>query len=188
MRLLLVDYGVGNIFSIRKALTDLGAEVVNSFNGDVDGVILPGVGSYDGALRNVDREDLARLVSERPTLGICLGMQLLFESSEEGSLRGLSLLRGRVVRLPRGMKAPHMGWSLVRGWGTLLQGEAYFYFAHSYYALPDEDVVRGVADYAGLEVPAVVEKGSLYGTQFHPEKSGRRGKEVLAKFLGVVRA
>lgn len=186
MRILIVDYGVGNIYSIRKAFSDLGAEVTSDPDGEYDGVVLPGVGSYDGALKHVGREKLIPLL-RRPTLGICLGMQLMFEGSEEGRKKGLSLIRGRVVRIPRGVKAPHMGWSLVRGWSRIFNGNGYFYFAHSYYARPEEDVVRGIVSYAGMEMPAIVEKGHLLGTQFHPEKSGKRGREVLSRFLEVVR-
>ncbi len=187
MKVLLVDYSVGNIFSIRKALLDLGVTVTMNYREEYDGVVLPGVGSYDGALINLDREPLISSLMEKPTLGICLGMQLMFESSEEGSMPGLGLIKGKVVRLPKSTKAPHMGWSLVNGWGRLLNGKGYFYFAHSYYTVPREDIVRGSVDYEGLELPAIVEKGNLFGTQFHPEKSGRRGREVLSNFLEVLK-
>lgn len=186
MRILLVDYGVGNIYSLRKALSELGADVISSSNMEYDGVVLPGVGSYDGALRHVSKEKLISLLG-KPTLGICLGMQLMFEGSEEGSMKGLSLIRGMVMRLPREFKAPHMGWSLVRGWSRIFNGSGYFYFAHSYYARPEEDVVRGIVNYEGMQLSAIVEKGDLFGTQFHPEKSGRRGREVLSSFLELVR-
>ncbi|MDK2384890.1 MAG: imidazole glycerol phosphate synthase subunit HisH [Candidatus Korarchaeota archaeon] len=182
MRVRVFDYGVGNVFSVTKALRDLGAEIVEE---DYDALILPGVGSFDGALERAGHLRDA-LAEGTPTLGICLGMQLLFERSEEGSLPGLGLVRGEVVRFPRGMKAPHMGWSLVRGWSRIFEGTGYFYFAHSYYAVPGEDVVRGIVRY-GVDVPAIIEKGSLFGTQFHPEKSGRLGREVLSNFLREAR-
>ncbi len=186
VRVFLVDYGVGNVFSIRKALQDQGAEVTTEAE-DYDAVVLPGVGSYDGALSQMNRQEVLEAVNNFPTLGICLGMQLLFERSEEGKLEGLKVIRGEVLRF-RGVKAPHMGWSLVKGWSRLFQGEGYFYFAHSYYTVPKEDVVRGVVNYEGIEVPAIVEKGDVFGTQFHPEKSGKRGREVIRRFLEVVRS
>jgi len=186
MKILVVDYGVGNIFSIVKSFERLRVETTLNLREDFDAVVLPGVGGFDAALSHIGREELLELVSGVPVLGVCLGMQLFFESSEEGEKRGLGLIKGRVVRFPKNVKCPHMGWSLVRGWGSLLQGEAYFYFAHSYYSLPEDNVVKGVTSY-GVEVPAIIEKGNLYGVQFHPEKSGRRGREVLERFLEAVK-
>ncbi len=187
VKVLLVDYGVGNVFSIRKALQDVGADVTSDWE-DFEAVVLTGVGSFDGAISQMDREAVIKAVKTVPVLGICLGMQILFEKSEEGKLPGIGVLRGRVVRIPEGVKAPHMGWSLVRGWSRIFGGQGYFYFAHSYYARPEEDVVRGTVNYEGLEIPAIVEKGDIFGTQFHPEKSGKLGRSVLKAFLRVVRS
>ena len=194
-----VDYGIGNLRSVERALVAAGAVPVLS--GDpaaiaaADGVVLPGVGAFGAALDALDgrglREAVARAAaSARPLLGICLGFQLLFEHSEEnGGRDGLGLLPGRVVRIDasRG-KVPHMGWNSlrVRRPGALLEGVAdgsRMYFVHSYQAesVPDEALVAD-CDYAG-SVPAVVERGSVLATQFHPEKSGVDGLRVYANFV-----
>jgi glutamine amidotransferase len=124
-------------------------------------------------------------------LGICLGMQLLFEESEESPGRGLSLIKGRVLRLPRSVKTPHMGWNTLRILedNDLICGvgeQDYFYFVHSYYASPEEEVTVAETSY-GVQFASVVAKGNVYGTQFHPEKSGRPGRRVLENFAGIVK-
>lgn len=194
-----VDYGIGNLRSVERALVAAGAVPVLS--GDpaaiaaADGVVLPGVGAFGAALDALDsrglREAVARAAaSARPLLGVCLGFQLLFEHSEEnGGRDGLGLLPGRVVRIdPSRGKVPHMGWNSlrVRRPGALLEGVAdgsRMYFVHSYQAesVPDEALVAD-CDYAG-SVPAVVERGTVLATQFHPEKSGADGLRVYANFV-----
>ncbi|SIS79855.1 imidazole glycerol phosphate synthase subunit HisH [Alicyclobacillus vulcanalis] len=206
--IIVLDPGVGNLHSVLGGLRRAGAvgEVVDSRQawedalgrGEVKGVILPGVGAFGDAMSQMQARGLREVVADAvaksiPLLGICLGMQLLFTSSEEhGSFRGLDLVQGRVVRFPEGAKVPHMGWNslelhapehpLLRG---VRQGD-YVYFVHSYYAVAArrEDVIAS-AQYAGVQVPAVVARGRVMGTQFHPEKSGDVGERMLANFLRI---
>ncbi|MBC7104943.1 MAG: imidazole glycerol phosphate synthase subunit HisH, partial [Firmicutes bacterium] len=161
------------------------------------GLVLPGVGAFGDAMRRLRAAGLVpaieRAVAEgRPLLGICLGQQLLFEESEEwGPAGGLGLLRGRVRRLPPGVKVPHMGWNgvAIRRPSALLEGipdGSLFYFVHSYYVEPvQEDLVVGTTDY-GLPFASVVAWGNVFGTQFHPEKSGALGLRILANFGRLV--
>ncbi|MGI9860425.1 imidazole glycerol phosphate synthase subunit HisH [Moorella naiadis] len=200
--LAIIDYGMGNLLSVQKALARLGypAEVT----GDpgvitaAPGVILPGVGAFADAMTNLQQQGLVAVISqvvERgvPFLGICLGLQLLFSTSEEGGLvAGLDLLPGAVKRLPGGLKVPHMGWNQVRfpRPGALFQGipaGTNFYFVHSYYIVPrDAEVVTGTTTY-GLEFAVSIQRGNLFGVQFHPEKSSSLGLAVLKNFGEVVR-
>jgi len=183
--------------SVERALNAAGAEVVLScVPGELescDGVILPGVGAFDSAAARLDETGLGDAVrtvarSGRPVLGVCLGHQLLFEQSEEGDRDGLGLMRGTVRRLDssRG-KVPHMGWNRLRivRRGTLLDGVAdgsYVYFVHSYAPIAKSEDVSAVTDRGGAEIAAVVESGSVMGTQFHPEKSGATGLRIYANF------
>ncbi len=196
-RIAIVDYGMGNLRSAYRGLekgsakpliTDRVEEIEAS-----DAIVLPGVGAFEDAMANLYplREVIIREAEKKPLLGICLGLQLLFTSSEEGEGEGLNLIRGRVVRLPSGVKIPHMGWNSieVKRDSRLLDGIKsgdYFYFVHSYYALPEEDVVVATTSY-GVEVPAIVEKGNVFATQFHPEKSGRLGLRLLKNFVDIAR-
>lgn len=202
-----IDYGMGNLRSVSKALESLGAEVcVTDKPGDVakaKKVILPGVGAFPSAMRELKRRGLDEAVCEavrsgRPYLGICLGLQLLFEESDEGDgkTRGLGLLPGRVPRFPMesksgALKVPHMGWNQVSrgkeaGDCPLLKGvpdESYFYFVHSYYALPKErECIALETDY-GVRFASMVWKDNLYATQFHPEKSQALGLKLLENFI-----
>lgn len=201
----IVDYGMGNLRSVEKALAALGHEaLVTSRPEDIDsagGVILPGVGAFAGCMENLAASGLVDSVrsaglSGRPFLGICLGMQLLFSFGEEGrGSRGLDLLKGRVRKLygngARGngpaLKIPHMGWNrlILRGDAPLLKGiagDSYVYFVHSYVVEPeDPDVVIATTDY-GETVPAAVRRGNLMGVQFHPEKSSALGLRILKNF------
>ncbi len=195
-----IDYGVGNRFSIQAGLRRTGAKPVLTRDArlvsDADGVVLPGVGSFPAAMRVMSRTGIVDVIREhvkagKPLLGVCLGMQLLFEeSSEWGGSRGLGFLPGRVVELPTWHK-PHMAWSRV--WRTsdsrLLAGVEpgeYFYFAHSYYAETSGGHVKAYSVHRGFRFPAVVEKHPVYGTQFHPEKSGSAGRVVLRNWVSVV--
>jgi len=196
LKAVVLNYGVGNLLSIKFGLERAGFKVHIATAPeallDADAVVLPGVGNFREASKNLDRfmETLTdALESGVPTLGICLGMQLFFEESEEGG-RGLGLLRGGVVRLPESVKVPHMGWNTVESvrHSEILEGcggRGYAYFAHSYHPSPvDREVVAAETVY-GVAFPSVVECGNLYGTQFHPEKSGRFGAEILRNFASI---
>lgn len=191
-RVAIFDYGAGNIFSLRNSLERAGAEVdvIGSLSGrnEHSGLLLPGVGNFDPAMREIGGPERFReFAGGAPVLGICLGMEAFFEGSEEGSSRGLGVMDGRVVALPDAMKVPHMGWNNleIRRPGKLLDGiedGAWAYYVHSYMAQPAGDVVTAESDY-GVRIPAVVESGNFFGTQFHPEKSGRAGQAMIANFL-----
>jgi glutamine amidotransferase len=197
----IVDYGMGNRRSVEKALEHVGAEPVITSDHDAireaDGVILPGVGAFPQAMRNIERAGLDRPLTdrhlaERPILGLCLGMQLLFEGSDEheGAF-GLGLIEGRVRRLDtRGERLPHIGWNLVtfRRPSVLTEGlgqAAAFYHVHSFACEPRDDAdVVGLGEY-GAPFVSIVERGHLMGVQFHPEKSSRDGLQLLRNFARV---
>ncbi|MCY4252266.1 MAG: imidazole glycerol phosphate synthase subunit HisH [Thaumarchaeota archaeon] len=196
MRVAVLDYGAGNLFSIRHALERSGAEVETVTEparaGSHDGIVLPGVGSFDTAMRRIGATALKEWAAGAPVLGICLGMEMFFERSEEGSLGGLGVMRGEVVGLPQGLKAPHMGWNSLELTGdSMLTGGigegTWAYFVHSYMARPaDASVIAAEADY-GARIPAIVQSGEYVGTQFHPEKSGAAGRAMVANFVGACR-
>ncbi len=193
----IADYGLGNIESVKYALDRLGEEaMVTGGAADVAaaaGVILPGVGAFPQAMKNLRRLELIEAVrqaagSGRPFLGICLGLQLLFDESEEhGSHAGLGIIRGTVERFPAGLTVPHMGWNQLRQErrSALFEGirdPDWFYFAHSYRVVPtDGAVVIGTTDYGGSYASAV-QKRQLFAVQFHPEKSGPTGLKMLDNF------
>ena len=196
----IIDYGVGNLFSLRSSFAAIGAEAFVS--GDpaelarADRLVLPGVGAFGDAAEKLRRSGLDAFVKEqaaagKPLLGICLGMQLLFEKSYEyGEHEGLGLLKGQVVgmagKLPADLKIPHMGWnalSLTKP-ARLLEDGSYVYFVHSFYAENCDASLAAVTDY-GIPITAAVEQGNIFGCQFHPEKSGNVGLEILKKFCEV---
>ncbi|MCJ8015115.1 imidazole glycerol phosphate synthase subunit HisH [Paenibacillus sp. KQZ6P-2] len=199
MAIAIVDYGMGNLHSVSKAVERLGAEAL--VTGDrteimnAEGIILPGVGAFGDAMEHLRASGLGEVMKEaaaagKPLLGICLGMQLLFGSSEEyGQHDGLGILPGRVIRFTDGdYKVPHMGWNrlgFLQKDNPLLAGlaEGHVYFVHSYHVLPEvkSDLIA-VTDY-GRPVTAIVGRGSVYGMQFHPEKSGELGMQLLGQFL-----
>lgn len=199
----IIDYDAGNIKSVEKALAYLKQDAVVSRDADIllkaDRLILPGVGSFGdamGKLRSYGLEEVIRECVSRgtPLLGICLGLQLLFESSEESpGVEGLHLLEGRIVRIPsgEGLKVPHIGWnnlSFPRG-GRLFAGvneeNAYVYFVHSYYLqAADESIVTATTEY-GVKMHVSVEKGNVFACQFHPEKSSDPGMQILRNFIAV---
>jgi len=199
MKIAIVDYGMGNLRSVARAVEYAGAEpVVTSEVEAIDrcnGIILPGVGAFEDAMANLYplRDYIIKSAEEKPVLGICLGLQLFFTYSEESRAgeRGLNLIKGKVVRLPEGLKIPHMGWNSLeikkdsRLLDGIKQGE-YFYFVHSYYAQPEEDVVVATTKY-GVDIPAVVEKGNVFATQFHPEKSSKAGLKIVKNFVDIAR-
>ena len=190
------DYGAGNIFSLKTSLEKNGAsvDVITSFDQakNFAGILLPGVGNFDPAIssiRDYSATKIKDFVQDKiPVLGICLGMEMFFAKSEEGKEKGLDVLNGEVVLLPKEMKIPHMGWNSlqIKKESKILNGVddgAWVYFVHSYRAKPlDEEIVVADADY-GISVPAVVEKGIYFGTQFHPEKSGKVGSLMIKNFL-----
>jgi imidazole glycerol-phosphate synthase subunit HisH len=197
-----LDYGVGNLHSAAKALDRAGAEVrvvptVDEAAGAA-GLVVPGVGAYGACLRGLVSAGGAAAVAGwletgRPLLGICVGMQLLFEASEEGPVGdGVGVVPGKIRRLTGPVKIPHIGWDevTVRPGSRLLAGlgdGTRFYFVHSYAPEPDGEAVAAVCDYGG-RFGAAVEHGNLFGTQFHPEKSGQAGLTLLANFVTQVGA
>jgi len=203
-----IDYSMGNLKSVSKALVKVGGDVVVTSNPRVvkeaDGVVLPGVGAFSRGILNLEKLGFVALLSEwgmtnKPLLGLCLGMHILFTEGEEGGLhRGLDLIQGRVKRLPDTVKVPHMGWNQVilrresgRGEELFLRNIAdrsSFYFAHSYYGEPDDPrVVVGETEY-GVHFASMVRRGRILGVQFHPEKSDRIGLSLLANFVWMTNA
>ncbi len=203
--LAIIDYGAGNLRSVQKALQYIGAACkITSDPATIaraDGVILPGVGAFGDCMDSMRKRALTEpvraaakeaLAGVRPFLGICLGLQLLFASSEESpGVQGLSVLPGRVAAIPaRGLKVPHMGWnsiSLRARSGVFAQASdaSYYYFVHSYYVQADTpDIVAAQADY-GITMDVAVTRGLLTATQFHPEKSGEAGLLLLRKFYEI---
>lgn len=198
----IIDYDAGNIRSVEKAVISLGYEAVLTRDADsilaADHVILPGVGAFGDAMDKLSAYglvDVIRIVAERgiPFLGICLGLQLMFESSEEApGVEGLGLLKGNILRIPEkdDLKIPHIGWNSLRYplQGRLFAGipeEAYVYFVHSYYLRAQElEIVKAVTEY-GVEIHASVEKDNLFACQFHPEKSSDVGMKILQNFMEI---
>jgi imidazole glycerol-phosphate synthase subunit HisH len=207
MSIAIIDYGAGNLRSVEKAFQQVGvtAEVTkdkNTIRG-AKGIVFPGVGSFDAAIKELRALSLEGVIEEaialgKPFLGICLGMQHLFEASEEGKEKGLAILPGTVNKFNftggpwSNLSIPHMGWNrlLIKRRAPIFDGiedGAMFYFAHSYYAAPrDEQIVATRTDY-GIEFVSAVWKDNIYGIQFHPEKSGEAGLKVLRNFGGLCR-
>ena len=197
----IIDYGVGNLFSLCSSFKAIGVEAFVS--GDpaelskADRLVLPGVGAFEDAAKKLRASGLDSLVRQqaaagKPLLGICLGMQMLFEKSfEYGEHEGLGLLKGQVIpmagKLPEDLKIPHMGWNKLE-WksGRLLEAAdgQFVYFVHSYYASGCEDSLAAVTEY-GIPITAAVEQGNIFGCQFHPEKSGNVGLSILRRFCEV---
>jgi imidazole glycerol-phosphate synthase subunit HisH len=196
-KIAIFDYGAGNIFSLKSALERNGAESVDIIYDlkeppKFDGLVLPGVGNFDPAIRSI--EDSASYLDKAidncmPLLGICLGMEILFNKSEEGKLDGLKILNGEVIMLPKGkVKVPHMGWNnlKIRAQSKMLKGvkdQSWVYFVHSYKTVPkDLKLVVATSDY-GVSIPAMIERNNLIGVQFHPEKSGDVGALMIKNFI-----
>jgi len=198
----IVDYGMGNLRSVQRAFEHVGAEaVVTTSRKTIEAasaVVLPGVGAFGKAMSNLERAGLADVIrqviaQERPFLGICLGMQLLFEISEEmGIHQGLGVFQGRVRRFDVNLKVPHMGWNQihVKRPDPLLTGVAdgsYVYFVHSYYVAPDDpEIVLATTDY-GINYASVIGQDNVFGIQFHPEKSQAVGLRILRNFTALVK-
>ena len=198
MKIAIIDYGMGNLHSAAKALEKVGAQVIVTRDPEVvrqaDKVVLPGVGAFGDCMKNLNERQLAPVIHEviaagKPFLGICVGLQLLFEGSEEDpGVAGLGIFKGLVRKIiAPGLKIPHMGWNNLeyRTPNLLFQGlptAAYVYFVHSYHAVPtDETCITAVTDYGG-PVTAAVGRGLVQAVQFHPEKSSAVGLKILANF------
>ena len=197
----IIDYGAGNLQSVEKALRHLGCQCqITADPGELaaaQAAVLPGVGAFGDAMGQLRARGLEEPIwqfvsSGKPFLGICLGLQILFEESEESpGVKGLGLLRGKVLRLPKesGLKIPHIGWNSLSvgkpgGLFAGVEGEPYVYFVHSYYLRAEEDVVTATAEY-GTTIHAAVQKGNLLACQFHPEKSGQVGLSLLENFKAM---
>lgn len=195
------DYGAGNLFSLKAALERNGAQnviIIHDMKSldKYDGLVLPGVGNFDPAVKSIEpyKDIFIKSIEEdfMPILGICLGMEMLFNHSEEGTRDGLKILDGKVIILPKKkVKVPHMGWNnleIIKKESKLLQGikdGSWAYFVHSYLIVPENNSIVSATSQYGVNIPAIVEEGNLYGTQFHPEKSGKLGAIIMKNFLDV---
>lgn len=208
MKIGVIDYGMGNLFSVEQAIKRLGCEVlISADQADLlacDALILPGVGAFEDAMKKLNDTGLVTLFDKivevnKPLLGICLGMQLLFEESEEnGHWKGLGIFKGAVKQFSgkdlsgKPYRVPHMGWNNLifaksPTWLEQLPKERYVYFVHSYFATEmDEQNLIAYAEYGDMKVPGIVQKGNVTGMQFHPEKSGECGIYLLQQWLRAV--
>lgn len=200
VRVAIFDYGAGNIFSLKNSLEKNNAivDVITDFDrpNDYSGVLLPGVGNFDPAIRSIMKDSKNKFMEfvrdTTPVLGICLGMEMFFDRSEEGVESGLGIMAGDVILLPNTMKVPHMGWNSleIQKSSKIIEGikdGEWVYFVHSYRANPkNPDVIVANSDY-GIKVPSIVEKNNFIGTQFHPEKSGKAGSVMIENFLKLCR-
>lgn len=209
MNIVVVDYGIGNVQSIFNALsqfkdinitlTDKKSEILNA-----DGIILPGVGAFRRAMEELNKRNLPNILKkyireDKPLLGICLGMQLLFESSEEfGHTEGLGFIKGKVVHFPNNLsgKLPHVGWkSLIKQEEslntTLFKGaknDCNYYFVHSYICIPgSQDIITSKTEYSGINFCSSIQQGNMHACQFHPEKSANDGLNILKNFIEIVK-
>jgi imidazole glycerol-phosphate synthase subunit HisH len=199
-KIAIFDYGAGNLFSLKSALErneakSVVVDIIYNLKelSKFDGLVLPGVGNFDPAIRSIEgsASHLDKAIDNcMPVLGICLGMEILFDKSEEGRLEGLKILDGEVVMLPKGkIKIPHMGWNnlKIKGESKLLKrvkDDSWIYFVHSYKTVPkDRKIIVATSDYGISIIPAVIEKGNLIGVQFHPEKSGDVGALMIKNFI-----
>ncbi|TLX91035.1 MAG: imidazole glycerol phosphate synthase subunit HisH [Thaumarchaeota archaeon] len=199
-KIAIFDFGTGNLFNLHQALLRNGAHSVDIIRTleeleKYDGLVLPGVGNFDNAISSIQREALLlnmAVDNGMPILGICLGLEMLFNKSEEGILDGLKLLEGDVLMLPKKkVKVPHIGWNnlrIVKRESNLLKGipqDSWVYFVHSYHIEPeDKNLIAAIADYGSI-LPVVIERSNLFGTQFHPEKSGKIGAQIVKNFIKI---
>jgi glutamine amidotransferase len=198
-----VDYGVGNLHSVAKALEKVGGRPIVTSDWKVvekaDGVVLPGVGAFKDSMDAMHRSELSRAITAfiatgKPFLGVCVGLQMLFAESEEfGISKGLGVFPGRVVRFKEGLKVPHMGWNQVqikKEGNPLLKGlqdGEYLYFLHSYYVVPEQDTIVAAKTSYGEDFTCMVWDKNVFGTQFHPEKSQKAGLKVYENFKDLVK-
>ena len=209
MGIAVIDYGMGNLRSVSKALETVGAETEVTKNPEIiaraKGIVLPGVGAFSSGMENLKKLNIIPALFEtfkkkKPFLGICLGLQLLFSESEEyGVHRGLDIIKGKIKRFNGSLKVPHMGWNQVKTSSQksevrkekteIFEGipdNSYFYFVHSYYVEPeDKNDILATTDY-GIEFVSAIQRDNIFGVQFHPEKSGDIGLQFLKNFLSYV--
>ena len=198
-RIFIFDYGVGNLFSLKNALENVGLETkisksINQSN-SLDAIALPGVGNFSAAAKKLEpaKELINNLaLTGIPILGICLGLQLFFQRSDEGSGYGLGLFKGKNVRLSSSVKVPHMGWNTLKIIKEIeildnINDQSFVYFVHSLYPVPiDKEIIVTQTEY-GTEFPSMVGSKNIFGTQFHPEKSGETGLKILKNFARIVK-
>ena len=196
----IIDYGVGNLYSVAKAVAAVGGDAKITSNSDdlirADKIILPGVGAFGDCMKNLVESGLIPTIREQISnkkylLGICVGLQILFESSEESlNIDGLGILSGKIKKIhAENLKIPHMGWNSVNFSDSKIfagvKNNSYFYFVHSYHAAPDDkNLISATTDY-GEKVTAAVESENIFATQFHPEKSGDVGLQILKNFIEI---
>jgi glutamine amidotransferase len=210
MNIVVIDYGIGNIQSIKNAFEEFEVKVILSKTKEdilnADGVILPGVGAFSHGMNNLIKYNLVNIIHEyvktnKPILGICLGMQMMLEESEEfGITKGLGLIKGKVIKIPvdktKKVKLPHISWNGIKArnvnWkNTILENvpeHSDMYFVHTYVANPDdENEILSVTEYAGVEFCSSIKKNNIYGCQFHPEKSSKKGLSIINNFIKIAR-
>lgn len=199
-KIAIFDFGAGNLFNLHQSLLRNGAHSVDIIRTleeleKYDGLVLPGVGNFDNAISSIQRDAVSlnmAVDNGMPILGICLGLEMLFNKSEEGILDGLKLLEGDVLMLPKKkVKVPHIGWNnlrILKRESNLLKGipqDSWVYFVHSYHIEPeDKNLIAAIADYGSI-LPVVIERSNLFGTQFHPEKSGKIGAQIVKNFIKI---
>lgn len=203
VKISIFDYGAGNIFSLKSSLQRNGADevqIINNLDFDstsdkIDGIVLPGVGNFDPAIISINKckSGFSKIIEKNiPILGICLGMEMLFEKSEEGQLAGLDIIKGEVLSLPKNLvKIPHIGWNCLEITdknSKLFEGVpngSWVYFVHSYYTTPkNSDIITSKSNY-GINIPASIEVNNIYCTQFHPEKSSTTGEKMIKNFVKI---
>lgn len=199
-KIAIFDFGAGNLFNLHQSLLGNGAHSVDIIRSlreleNYDGLVLPGVGNFDSAISSMQKDSAlmnAAVDKDIPILGICLGLEMLFDRSEEGILEGLKILDGDVLMLPKiKVKVPHIGWNnlrIVNTGSNLLKGipqDSWVYFVHSYHIEPQDDkLIAAITEY-GSKLPVVIERSNLFGTQFHPEKSGKIGAQIMKNFVNI---
>ncbi|MDW0120423.1 MAG: imidazole glycerol phosphate synthase subunit HisH [Nitrososphaeraceae archaeon] len=199
-KIAIFDFGAGNLFNLHQSLLGNGAHSVDIIRSlreleNYDGLVLPGVGNFDSAISSMQKDSAlmnTAVDKDMPILGICLGLEMLFDKSEEGILEGLKILDGDVLMLPKTkVKVPHIGWNnlrIVNSESNLLKGipqDSWVYFVHSYHIEPQDDkLIAAVTEY-GSKLPVVIERSNLFGTQFHPEKSGKIGAQIMKNFVNI---
>jgi imidazole glycerol-phosphate synthase subunit HisH len=199
-KIAIFDFGAGNLFNLHQSLLRNGAHSVDIIRSlkeleKYDGLVLPGVGNFDNAISSIRRDAVSlnmAVDNGMPILGICLGLEMLFNKSEEGVLEGLKLIEGDVMMLSKKkVKVPHIGWNnlrIVKRESKLLKGipqDSWVYFVHSYHIEPeDKNLIAAIADYGSM-LPVVIERSNLFGTQFHPEKSGKIGAQIVKNFIKI---